>query len=222
MLRLCGKHGVRAGPLVIVAQHCRALFHLRHRHFAEADKAWQTVEQLQGPDSPQRPRTLNYLALSRECQGKHSEAEALYRKARRLQEDNPQAFPVTHFATLWRLANVVDRRGRHAEARALLEEAITVVERARLLTYGDAEQRAAFFAQFEPGLEQLVAWSVRDGDVNGAVVAAAPRPQSHAAGSIADGRCRSARGCGSEGAALRLREAKLRRQIAALRARLNS
>ena len=58
-------------------------------------------------------------------------------------------------------------------AGALLEDAVKVVENARLRTYGDAQQRAAFFAQFAPAFEQLVAWCVRDGDVPAAVAAVA-------------------------------------------------
>src|SRR6202022_2973634 len=104
--------------------------------------------------------------------------------------------------------------------RTLLEEAVTVVERARLRTYGDAEQRAAFFAQFEPGLEQLVEWDVRDGDVNAAVAAAARgrsrtlRDQLLMAG--IDPR-QGLRGPGGE--KLRRREADMRRRIATLRGR---
>ena len=218
VLRLCEKHGVQGGPLLVTAHHCRGLFHLHHRRFDAAERAWGLVEGLQGPDSPQLPRTLNYRALTRECQGKLAEAEELYRKARRLQEDNPRAFPVTHFATLWRLANVLDRRGRHARARALLEEAVTVVEKARLRTYGDAEQRAAFFAQFAPGLDQSVTWSIRDGDIAAAVVAAARnRSRTLLDQLLMAGADPRAGLQGDTGEELRRREADLRRQVAVLR-----
>jgi CHAT domain-containing protein/tetratricopeptide (TPR) repeat protein len=218
VLRLCDRHGVRGGPLLISAYNCRGLCHLRHRRFADAEKEWRLVEDLQGPDSPQLPRTLNYRALTRECQGKLAEAEELYRQTRRLQEDNPHAFPVTHFATLWRLANLLDRRGRPAEARALLEEAVTVVERARLRTYGDAEQRAAFFAQFAPGLDQSVTWSIRDRDIGAAVVAAARNRSRTLLDQLLMAGVDPRTGLrGDAGDELRRREADLRRQIAMLR-----
>src|SRR5206468_4288448 len=103
--------------VVVTALHCQALYHLDQGDFAAAEQTWQQVQELQGPHSPLRPRTLNYRALTRECQGQLAEAEALYQEARQLQRENPRAFPATHFNTLWRLANVLDRRGRRAEAR---------------------------------------------------------------------------------------------------------
>src|SRR5262249_37277877 len=130
------------------------------------------VGDLHGPQSPLRPRTLNWLALTAECQGRPDEAEKLYREALELHRKSPRPFPVTHYTTLWRLANVVERPDR-AAARKLLDEAVAVGEEARLRTYGDARQRARFFAQFAPAFEDLAAWGVRDGDVPAAVVAGA-------------------------------------------------
>jgi CHAT domain-containing protein/TolA-binding protein len=172
ILRVCALHDHR-GPLLIAARHCQGLYFLHHREFDKAEQAWNEVRRLAGPNSPLLPRTLNYLALIRECQGKLADAEELYEEARRRQERSPRAFPATQFNTLWRLANVLDARGRKAEARSRLEQAVAVVEKARLRTYGDAQQRAAFFAQFAPAFEQLVEWSLRDGDVEGAVAASA-------------------------------------------------
>jgi CHAT domain-containing protein len=175
VLAACEKHKRPEVALMSAAWHCRALFHLhpKRRNLAAAEQALRKVEELHGDQSPLRPRTLNYLALTRELQGRWDEAANLYEEAKALQEKNPRAFPVTYFTTLWRLANVAQRRGRLPEARALLKRSIAVAETARLRIYGDARQRAAFFAQFEPALEQLVEWSVRDGCVAEAVVAAA-------------------------------------------------
>jgi CHAT domain-containing protein/tetratricopeptide (TPR) repeat protein len=169
VLELCARRNVRKGALVSTARHCQALFHLHRRQFTEAEKAWREVEELQGPRSSLRPRTLNYLALTRECQGQFDEAEQLYREALELEGQDPGAFPVTHFTTLWRLASSAGRHNRPAEARALLEQAVGVVEKARLRTYGDAPQRAAFFAQFAPGFDQLVGLCVGNEDVAAAV-----------------------------------------------------
>src|SRR5262249_43466519 len=168
VVRLCHQHNVRGGPLLIVARHCQALHHLQRRDFPAAEQAWREVDRLHGPKSPLRPRTLNYQAPARECQGQWAAAATLYGEARKLQEQSPRAFPVTHFTTLWRLAALADRAGRKAEARALLEAAVAVVEKARLRTYGDAQQRAGFFAPVAPAFEELGGRGGRDGGGAGA------------------------------------------------------
>jgi CHAT domain-containing protein/tetratricopeptide (TPR) repeat protein len=219
LLRLCEKKGIRGGLLVIVARHCQALYRLHRRDFAGAEQTWRAVQELQGPDAPLLPRTLNYRALTRECQMQFSEAEVLYRQARKLQTGNPRAYPVTHFATLWRLANVVDRQRRHIEARTLLGEAIGVVEQARGRVYGEASQRAAFFAQFEPGFDQLVEWSIRDGDTNGAVATAARARSRTLLDQLLLAKVDPRKGLSqTTGGQLLRQEAALRQQMATLRA----
>jgi CHAT domain-containing protein len=158
--------------------------------------------------------------LTAELQGRRSQAEGFYRRALELQRSKQRPYPVTHFITLWRLAGLADQGGRRAEARRLLEEAVGVVEAARLRTYGDAQQRATFFAQFEPGFEQLVDWCVRVGDVEAAFRAAARSrsrsllDQLQLAGADPRAALR-----GPRGKQLRQREEELRRQISRLRAR---
>src|SRR5262249_7689976 len=110
-------------------------------------------------------------------------------------------------------------RGNLGDARTLLGKAVALVEKARLRTYGGATQRAAFFAQFEPGFEQLVAWCVRDRDVAGAVAAvAAGRSRTQLdqlllanVDPLKDLR-------GPDADKLRQQEDELRRRVAALRA----
>ena len=171
ILDLCDKNGVKSGPLVVTAHHCRGLQHLAHREFAAAEEAWRKVEEMQVQEKNVLllPRTLNYLGLTTELQGKLTQAEQCYRRAQNLQKEGPWAFPVTRFITLWRLACVIDRRGDRKQARQLLEEAVGLIEEARLKTYGDAQQRAQFFGQFQGGLEQLIDWCVEDGDVEAAL-----------------------------------------------------
>ncbi|MCC6418593.1 MAG: CHAT domain-containing protein [Gemmataceae bacterium] len=221
ILRRCRLHGIDRGPLVLTARHCQGLFQLQRGNFADAERAWNDIEKLHGPKSPLRPRTLNYQALTRELQGRNADAETLYREALGLHRQSPRAFPVVHFMTLWRLANVADRGGKRAEARALLEEAIGIVEKARMRTYGDSEQRALFFAQFEAAFEQLVAWCVRDGDVPGAVGAAARSRSRTLLDQLllanVDPR-KSLRG--PRGEALLKKDDELRRRIAALRGQI--
>jgi CHAT domain-containing protein/tetratricopeptide (TPR) repeat protein len=222
ILELCRKYEIEDGPLVVTARHCEGLYHLSRGEFSAAEQAWRQVRTLleKAKDAPLLPRTLNYLGLSAELQGRLKEAEGLYAQAEALQRDNQRAFPVTHFITLWRQAGLAERAGRRSQARRLLEEAVAVVERARLKTYGDAQQRANFFAQFEAGFEDLVDAYVRDGDVESAFAASARGrsrtllDQLQLAG--VDPRAALK---GTRGAELRLQEAELRQRITALRAR---
>ena len=84
------------------------------------------------------------------------------------------------------------RRASRRRPRPCWNRRSPLVEAARLRTYGDAQQRAAFFAQFAPAFEQLVDWSVRDGDVEEALTHGRPGPQPHPARPAAAGRRRSA------------------------------
>jgi CHAT domain-containing protein len=220
VLRLCARHELPDRSLLkCTARHCQALHHLWRRDFARAEEAWQEVAELHGQKSPLWPRTLNYLALSRECQGDNAGAEGLYRQARRLQQADPRAFPATYFTTLWRLAELADRRGDRAEARALLEQAVTVVEQARLRTYGDARQRAAFFAQFAPAFERLVEWGARAGDVEAAVCAAARGRSRTLMDQLLLAAVAPRPAAGEDRRGLLRRAESLKRQVAALRAR---
>jgi CHAT domain-containing protein/tetratricopeptide (TPR) repeat protein len=225
----CQKNGIKRGPLVITALHCQALFHLFERRFREAEEAWTEVKDLlkELPKSPLQPRTLNYLALTHECQNQLGKAAELYKQALSLQKDNSLAFPVTHFTTLWRLACVTDRlaevsdaRERQDEARHLLQEAVTLAESARLRTYGGPRQRATFFAQFEPAFDQLVEWQLRNGDTTNAVVTAARGRSLTLLDQMLLGNADPRQSLrGPEGDKLRQMELKLRRETAALRAK---
>jgi CHAT domain-containing protein/tetratricopeptide (TPR) repeat protein len=222
VLRLCARAGIAGGPLVVTARHCRALQRLSERDPAGAEKLWREVLAVQEKERDRLllPRTLNYLGLTAELQGRAAEAEALFRRSADLQRQGPRAQPGTLFISLWRLAELAYRAGRQEEALRLLGEAVEVVEAARLRLYGDAKQRSAFFAQFVMAFERLVDWNVRAGRLEDACRAAA-RGRSRAlldqlqlAG--VDPR-QSLRG--GEGQRLRRREADLRRRIAAVQAR---
>jgi CHAT domain-containing protein/tetratricopeptide (TPR) repeat protein len=112
-------------------------------------------------DSSLLPRTLNYLGLTAELQKQFGPAEELYAEALALQETG-QAYPATYFVSLWRQAGMLDLRGKKAEARDLLDKAVAVVDGLRLRAYGDGQLRASYFAQFAPGFELLVDYSVRE------------------------------------------------------------
>ncbi len=173
ILKLCAKHDIRRGPLIITARHGLALAHLERGELTLAEEELRIVLALQEEDnSPLRPRTLNYLGLIAELRKNPEEAARSFEQAAALQKNNPRAFPATQFITLWRLAGIARQRGERKQAQQMLEEAMTVVETARLQTYGDARQRAIFFAQFEPAYAQLQEWGLRDGDFDTALVAA--------------------------------------------------
>jgi CHAT domain-containing protein/tetratricopeptide (TPR) repeat protein len=222
VLKVCRKHGVTGGPLVVTAKHCRALRLLGQRDLTAAAATFDEVRTLQEKEKLKLlvPRTLNYLGLTEECRGDPDKAESFYRQAKAQQRDNPRAFPITRFITLWRLANMVDRRGRGAEARALLNEAVAGVEEARLRTYGDAKQRAAFFAQAAPAFDQLVEWCVRDGDLPGALDAVARGRSRTLLDQLLLARVDPREGLtGERGKRLRRQEQELGRRMSRLRAK---
>ncbi len=171
ILRLCELYKITGGPLVVTARHCQALHLLHERQPAAAEKLWKALRALQEEerDDVLLPRTLNYLGLVAESQGRKSEGEKLYCRAVALQQKSGRALPATHFISLWRLAESLDGMGRHKEACQTLEQGIEVAETARVRLYGDARQRTAFFAQFAMGFERLVDWHVRDGRLDDAV-----------------------------------------------------
>jgi CHAT domain-containing protein/tetratricopeptide (TPR) repeat protein len=222
VLELCRKHGIHRGPLIIAARHVLALRHLQKREYDEAEADWREVLKQQEEERLPLlvPRTLNYLGLTDECRRRPREAEAFYRRARELQHDNPRAFPLTHYMTLWRLADLADRGSQPAEARALLDEAVAVIEAARMRTYGDAQQRADFFAQVAPALEQMVDRAVRDGDVEAAFAAAARgRSRTLMDQLLLAGVDPRTSLTDAEGQKLAARERELARKVTALRAR---
>ncbi len=222
LLQLCTRYELAGGPIKISALHCQGLYRLAHRDFTGAIAAWEELRQLLEKERQVLllPRTLNYLGLAAELQGRLADAEMLFNRAEGLQRNNPRAFPVTHFITLWRLASLAERRGQRAQARGLLEQAVNLVEANRLQIYGGTEQRSGYYAQFAPGFEQLIEMCLAEGDID-AAVAALTRSRSR---SLLDqlqlaGLDPREELKGEEGARLRREEEALRRQISGLRAR---
>jgi CHAT domain-containing protein/tetratricopeptide (TPR) repeat protein len=222
LLKLCERRHISAGPLVVTARHSQALYHLYRGRYGEAEEGWLNLLALQEKEKQLLlvPRTLNYLGVTAEKQGHLETAEKYYRRALALQEDNVRAFPATHFISLWRLANIAERQGKRNEAIGLLERGLPIVEAVRLRTYGDAQQRAAFFAQFAMAFEQLVDWDVKAGRLEDAIVHVA-RTRSR---TLLDqlqlaGIDPRESLTGPRGEELRRQEDELRRQISAIRAR---
>lgn len=219
--RLCRLHGLDRGPLVVAVRHLQAIQSLQNRDFSSAEAQWKSLLDLQEREEQTllAPRTLNYLALTAELRKDRVKAERLYRRSLDVQDKSARSFPATHFITLWRLANVI-RDDRPAEAQRHLDRAIQLVEKARLRTFGDAQQRASFFAQFATAFEQSIDWLVSRGDVEQAFQV------------LTRGRSRTlmdqlqmanldplATLTGPEGAKLIAQERSLRTKLAALRAK---
>jgi CHAT domain-containing protein len=218
VLGFCKKNGVERGPLLVSALHCQALDLFARRQVANAKEKWLIAEKLQEKDRQRSllARTWNYLGLCAEVQREPEEAETLYRKANQMLRETSASPPATHFISLWRLANVLDRDGRSEEARQMLLDSLAVVEKARLATFGDSRQRASFFAQFGPASDQLVDWSVRDKDWKSALSAMA-RGRSRALLDQLQLAGVDPRDALPEGSPLRARERELQQAIVALR-----
>jgi CHAT domain-containing protein len=224
LLRLCAKHERTDGPLVVTARYCEGAHHFEAGRYDEAAKSWQDVRRLQEKAGQTLflPRTLNRLGLAEEALGHDVEARRHYEQARTMQEKSGGGAPSTQFLTLWRLAQIERRRGGdgYAESRRLVDEAVRIVERARVQTFADAQQRASYFAVFAPAFDQMVAWAVEDGDGEGALVAATRGRSRTLLDQLLAANVDPRTGVpGAEGERLRAREDELHRRLAALRVR---
>lgn len=225
ILDFCNQHeGEDVRQLRITALHCQALHHASPevKEFDQAEATWRRVLELQQQENQTvlLPRTHNYLGLTAELRGRLAEADKHYLEADRLQKETQGALPATRFITHWRRAGVLDRLGQRAQARKLLEQAITVVEEARLKTYGESQERATYYAQFAPAFDQLVRWSVQDGDLESAFSAMARGRSRTLLDQLQTAGIDPREALqGPEGEKLRRREEELRQRISALRAR---
>jgi hypothetical protein len=164
----CAKNGLTSGYLWGTAKRVRALTDLSAGKVREAEAAWAELAAAQRKtDSPFLARSLNYFAACAELRGDSAAARKRFEESRAVQEKTPRCPPVTRAITLWRLAALADKEGQRAEAKKLLAEVFDVADAARMNTFGEAAQRAQFFAQFGPAFEQLVSWCARDGDGEG-------------------------------------------------------
>jgi CHAT domain-containing protein/tetratricopeptide (TPR) repeat protein len=164
----CAKHGYHSGYLWATAKHVRALDSLARKDIAGAEKLWLELAESQKKEGHVLyARTLNFLGICAELRGNAADAVKRFEDARAFQADRPYCPPVTKAITLWRLAVLVDKSGKKADAKKLLSEVFDVADRARLNTFGEAAQRAQFFSQFAPAFELLAAWCARDNDGDG-------------------------------------------------------
>lgn len=219
---LCAKHGVRSGPLLVSATHCLALARLNAGDTDRAEALWNGLLALQQASSQNSvaARTLNYLGIAAEKRGQAKLAAERYGQALDLHNKSVRSMPVTHFITLWRLANLASRSGRTDEAGRYLEQAIDVVEKARGRTYGADRQRAEFFKQFEPGFDQLVELCTSAGNIEKAFhFAERGRSRSFLDQLQFAGADPRASLTGERGEELRRQERELRERIHAIRAR---
>lgn len=221
LVHLCDVHGVDRGPLVVTAKHISAINALSKRDLATAEVYWRDLLRLQEREEQTLliPRTLNYLALTAELRKDPAAAEELYARALKMQANNQRSYPATQFITLWRLANVI-KNDRLPLAQTYLDQAIQLVEKARLRTFGDAQQRATFFAQFGPAFEQSVDWMLQNRDVESAFqVLTRSRSRTLMDQLQLANLDPLATLVGPQAEALKAREAKVRHKLAALRAR---
>ncbi len=218
----CARYGTRSGYLWATAKHVRALDLLVRKDVPAAGVIWAELADAQRKEkNGLLARTLNCLGVCAELSGRDSDAAKLFEEARAFQVERPRGSAVTRGITLWRLAVLADRAGKKSEAKKLLTEVFDVADRARLNTFGEAAQRAKFFANFAPAFEQLVAWCARDGDGEGLLRAAVrSRSRTLIDQMLAAGIDPRDRLTGPEGAALVAREAQARRAVSLLRARV--
>lgn len=184
---LCERRGIDRGPLVVAWKHTLALESLAlggkaslrgdwsaaELLYKQAWELWDGLRQLQLREKQLLllPRTLNYLGLCLEYQGREEEAMKYFEEARKRQSNNPRSFPQTNFITHWRLARILNHQSKTGEALRELSEGIEIVEKTRLQTVGAGEDRAEFFKQFETAFDLYIDWAVRDDRLDDAFIA---------------------------------------------------
>lgn len=171
IIEICRKHGIHGGQLIATAQHAEGMWALQRGDLPAAKEAWLEVLKIQKQTSgdPLLPRTLTYLGIVADRQGDRQEAQSRFLEAREHQRDNPKAYPVTQFITLWRLAELASQAGDRQRARALLEEGLEIADRGRQQIYGEAQTRAIYFAQFTSGFDRDIEWNMLDVDPKAAL-----------------------------------------------------
>lgn len=217
---ICEKQRLRGGYLWATAKHVRALHLLtREKDVPGAEAAWAELAGVQRKEgSALYARTLNFLGVCAELQGRAADATKRFEEARDFQSARRHSPPVTRAVSLWRLAVLADGAGKKAEAKKLLEEVSDVADRARVGTFGEAAQRAQFFAQFAPAFEQLALWHARDGDGEGLLrVIVRSRSRTLVDQMLAAGADPRDRLAGGANAALLKREGDARQAVARLR-----
>jgi CHAT domain-containing protein/tetratricopeptide (TPR) repeat protein len=216
----CTRHGHKSGYLWATARHVRALDLLTRKEVPAAEAVWAELAASQRKEAHVLfARTLNFLGVCAELRGNVADAAKHFEEARAFQADRPRCPPVTRAITLWRLAVLADKAGKKDEAKKLLADVFDVADRARLNTFGEAAQRAQFFAQFAPAFELLAAWCARDGDGEGLFrVAVRSRSRTLLDQLLAAGVDPRDRLAGAARAALLGREADARRAVSRLRA----
>jgi CHAT domain-containing protein/tetratricopeptide (TPR) repeat protein len=164
----CEANGITGGYLVSTARHVRARDKLDRRDLTAAAKIWTEEAARQRKERDvQLDRSLNYMGIVSELQGRDTEAKAFFEEARSFQASLRRCPPVNRCLTLWRLSVLADKAGNRADAKKLAAEVFDVADRARLNTFGEAAQRAEFYSQFNPVFEQLARWHARDGEADG-------------------------------------------------------
>lgn len=164
----CAKRGQRTGHLWETAKHVRALDLLSRKEFVQAEAVWLELADVQRKEGHlMLGRTLNFLGVCAELRGSDADAAKRFEEARAFQATRPRCPSATRAITHWRLAVLADKAGRRDEAKKLIGEVFDIADRARLNTFGEAAQRARYFAQFAPAFEMLAAWCARDGDGEG-------------------------------------------------------
>ncbi len=165
-LSACERLNLQDGPVVSTAQHCLAIVSLVDQDYQRAEELWQAVlsEQERTGRSALKARTYNYLGATAALQGHLKDAEQHYRSALNSLADDSNAYPVTRFVSLWKLARIRHLHGDEVESRDLLKQAVKIAEATRVETYGAEQHRADFFAQFAPAFDALFHLSLRDGD----------------------------------------------------------
>lgn len=139
-----------------------------------ADDHWQRALKIQREQRQpaQVSATLNLLGVLACQRERYDEAQAFLEEAERRQRET-ESTPQDRYNVLCNLAAVHRHEQHNQLAFDLLRQALAIPEAIRSETFGEAELgRAKFLAQFASAFEMRVQWSLEDGDLNEAFLAA--------------------------------------------------
>jgi len=218
----CKKNNVHGGYLWTTARHVRALEKMVQKDTKAAAEIWTELAAVQRKENQLLlARTLNFLGVASELQGREADAIKFFEEAREFQVSRPRCGPVTQAITYWRLAVLAEKAGKHEEAKKLIATVFDVADKARLNTFGEAAQRATFFAQFAPAFELSAHWAARDNDGEALLrVASRSRSRTLLDQVLAAGVDPRANLAGPDRERLLAQETTARRAVSSLRARI--
>ena len=179
--RICKANHLEDEPIAANADHLLGMIYFYQagdkpptsEQFAAARDAWKhtlSIATRKGMLALEA-RCLTYQAELHFRAGLVDDADKYSESAVKLHEQ-VGAYPNLQFMALVTRAQVLRAKQENDPSRAMLDQAIALVESPRATTTGAETERAEYFSQFSVAFDLLVDWNVADGHLDAALQAA--------------------------------------------------